>query len=641
MRGGRIAAALLAFALCAPAAEKPNAPILPPESSSAVADSEIDRIQREITARMEELTSKLSRLGALQEAYSDERRVPEVLAERSALVAELRRKLELMDSLEMAYSNAFSTQDKVMKARTFGNISEGKGIPMEAVGALASSYGRIEFMEEARAFRRKAKVMLAAEEVSFGSAQDAYRSRTLLYRVAAATLALLGGAAALIFMRRRRGAALALLLLSWPAGAAWSTERKDDSLERLTGDISSLIEETTPLLQRLEIVGESCSEAGGFERCAAERESLRSGILARTQRLHALESACDVGRERGGWGALLAAVGAAKARKKIPAAAGADFMKSASLKSIGTQARDFRKQALEKLDNEAESFKTAEKIANSRRLLKRVAAGLGTLLLIPAAFLAWRRFLPQRRAPARVVSPDSLLRGAYHVDRELGEGRLGTVYEATEVERRAKVALRRCARARPCAVPAHPNIAAVLSTFKEDGQSYQVVEFVKGRPLSAHLENSRRLTMGAVKSVVRQAAAALEHAHAHGIVHGGLKPSKIHLTPEGVVKLRDFGLPLPDSIYSAPEVMEGGPAAPAADIFSLGAILYEMLAGRPPHEGDGLSQRKRMLFIPLSDLVLDIQPAADAIVKRALEGDPGRRFPSAAELAAAVEALPG
>jgi len=302
----------LALGFCAAAVEGPV--IIKDTGPSGEADME--QLQGRIAAMMDDLRIRLARLKDIQEIYSDERRVPEVEAERGVLVAGLVRDLERMDSLETAYSNAFTTQDRVLKARTFTLISKGQGIPLGAVNAVAASYGHTEFLEQARAFRRKARSDMTAEEVSFGVSRDACQSRQLLYRFAAAAVLLIAILAAALFLARKRGTLL-LLALFLPASSSWSAQPSEEDVERALGEMSRVMDETAPLLQRLEILKDACQEASSFESCSQERRVLRAEVETKMKRLHDLQYACDAARETKGWNALFTAVGAAKARRVV------------------------------------------------------------------------------------------------------------------------------------------------------------------------------------------------------------------------------------------------------------------------------------------------------------------------------------
>ena len=184
----------------------------------------------------------------------------------------------------------------------------------------------------------------------------------------------------------------------------------------------------------------------------------------------------------------------------------------------------------------------------------------------------------------------------------------------------------------------HPGIVEVHDTGEtDDGQLYYVMEFVGGTDLAQRMEGGRVPWPEAVE-MLRQMADALAHAHAAGVVHRDVKPSNVLLTESGGVKIADFGLAAPREPgvslaltltgtalgtveYAAPEQMEGRVVDQRADIFSLGVIGYELLTGGRP----------RGAFDPPSVRNEEVDPAFDAVILRALQNEPARRYGSAEE----------
>jgi serine/threonine protein kinase len=149
----------------------------------------------------------------------------------------------------------------------------------------------------------------------------------------------------------------------------------------------------------------------------------------------------------------------------------------------------------------------------------------------------------------------------------------------------------------------HPHVVAVFDLITEDDQRWLVMEYVKGVTLSALVHRDGALTPDQASPIIRQAADALAAAHAAGIVHRDVKPSNILVSPDGQVKLSDFGIARAEAdasltqtglvtgspAYLAPEVASGEMATPASDVWSLGATMFHALAGHPPYEvGDNL-----------------------------------------------------
>ena len=207
----------------------------------------------------------------------------------------------------------------------------------------------------------------------------------------------------------------------------------------------------------------------------------------------------------------------------------------------------------------------------------------------------------------------------------------------------------------------HPNIAA-LHDYGEvvatDGSgetlAYLVMELVEGEPLSALLARCGRLDPHRTLDVVRQTAAALAVAHAAGVVHRDVKPGNVLVGWDGVVKITDFGIAWSASSvpltctgqvvgtahYLSPEQADGGKAGPASDVYALGAITYECLAGRRAFDGESPVQialaQIRDEPAPLPD---DVPEPLRTLVARALVKDPALRFPDGAAFRAAVEAV--
>ncbi|WP_293698526.1 protein kinase [uncultured Agrococcus sp.] len=156
------------------------------------------------------------------------------------------------------------------------------------------------------------------------------------------------------------------------------------------------------------------------------------------------------------------------------------------------------------------------------------------------------------------------------------------------------------AEARHAALVNHEGIANVFDYGEEDGSAYLVMELVPGEPLSAILDRERTLSADRVLDITAQTAAALHAAHQAGLVHRDIKPGNLLITPEGRVKITDFGIArIADQVpltatgqvmgtvqYLSPEQASGQPAAPATDIYSLGIVAYECLAGKRPFTGE-------------------------------------------------------
>jgi eukaryotic-like serine/threonine-protein kinase len=214
------------------------------------------------------------------------------------------------------------------------------------------------------------------------------------------------------------------------------------------------------------------------------------------------------------------------------------------------------------------------------------------------------------------------------------------------------------AEAQHTAVLTHPNIASVFDygEAEVDGEhlAYLVMELVEGEPLSAVLARERQLDVPRTLGIVRQTAAALAAAHAAGVVHRDIKPGNVLVTPDGHVKITDFGIAWSASSvpltgtgqvlgtvhYLSPEQAQGGKASPASDVYALGAMAYECLAGRRPIDGENSVQiAVRQIREDPAPLPPDIPPAVRQVVERAMAKDPAQRYPDGAALRDAVDAL--
>jgi serine/threonine protein kinase len=262
----------------------------------------------------------------------------------------------------------------------------------------------------------------------------------------------------------------------------------------------------------------------------------------------------------------------------------------------------------------------------------------------------------------------------YALIRELGRGGAGVVYEARQLGLNRTVALkvirpwlysdpaiasRFRAEAEAAARFAHPNIIHVYEVGEHDGQGYLALEYAAGGSLHAKLAGTPRLPRDAAETV-EALALAVHYAHGRGIVHRDLKPANVVLTDDGVPKITDFGLAklmkndsgmtrtgdvIGTPSYMAPEQARGsaGSITPATDVYSLGAILYEMLTGRPPFQGatplSTLEQVSDHDPLPPGRLQRHTPRDIETICLKCLEKDPSRRYSNGVALARDLEAF--
>jgi serine/threonine-protein kinase len=257
------------------------------------------------------------------------------------------------------------------------------------------------------------------------------------------------------------------------------------------------------------------------------------------------------------------------------------------------------------------------------------------------------------------------LGGRYRVGELLATGGMGEVWAARDLlldrpvavkvlggalagDGRAAERLRREARA--AGRLDHPNIARVLDLGEQDGRPYLVMELLEGESLAARIDRAGPMTPAEAARVVAAVADALQAAHAAGVVHRDVKPGNVFLTTAGEVKVLDFGIAaaageadlttgllLGTAAYLAPERALGQPATPAADVYSLGVVLYELLAGRRPFEaGSDIELAMAHMNAPPAPLGLvapSTPPFLVTACEQALAKDPAARPPSAAAFA--------
>ncbi len=252
----------------------------------------------------------------------------------------------------------------------------------------------------------------------------------------------------------------------------------------------------------------------------------------------------------------------------------------------------------------------------------------------------------------------TLLADRYRLERVLGQGGMGVVYQATDATLERQVAVkvlskaepgsegraRLLAEARSAARLNHPNIVAIHDAGEFGETPFVVMEMVQGQTL----RETAAPGLDEALKIIREICAALDHAHQFGIIHRDVKPENVILTGRQIVKLMDFGLAYDPKrsrltqdgtlvgtmAYLAPELIMGQPASPQSDLYALGVMLYEMVAGRPPFEGDNpavlLTNHLHAPVVPPSAHNPAITPALDALVVDLLRKEPTRRPPSAA-----------
>ena len=259
--------------------------------------------------------------------------------------------------------------------------------------------------------------------------------------------------------------------------------------------------------------------------------------------------------------------------------------------------------------------------------------------------------------------------GRYQLSSRVAFGGMGEVWQASDLVIGRTVALkilkdeylgdpgfleRFRAEARHAALVNHEGIANVFDYGEEDGSAYLVMELVPGEALSTMIEREHTLPVDKVLDIVAQTANALQAAHAVGLVHRDIKPGNLLITPDGRVKITDFGIArIADQVpltatgqvmgtvqYLSPEQASGHPASPSTDVYSLGIVAYECLAGRRPFTGES---QVAIAMAHINDqppaLPGTVPEPVAALVMSCIAKKPADRPATAANLARAAQAL--
>jgi serine protease Do len=261
-----------------------------------------------------------------------------------------------------------------------------------------------------------------------------------------------------------------------------------------------------------------------------------------------------------------------------------------------------------------------------------------------------------------IIEPGTKLQNRYEILSELGRGGMGAVFKARDPLLDRIVAIKTLSmalsaddsfvrrfqhEARAIARLNHPGIVGIFDVGQETNVSFIVMEFIPGGSLEDLLKKERPLPPERVIQLLTEIAIALDFAHGRGFVHRDIKPANILLDEAGKTRITDFGLvkeedinlTLPGQImgtprYMAPEQIQGDDVGPAADIYSLGIVAYEMLAGEPPFTGamstvfDGHVRREPPL---LRELNPALPEGVETVIRRVLSKTPEQRFDTAVE----------
>ena len=268
------------------------------------------------------------------------------------------------------------------------------------------------------------------------------------------------------------------------------------------------------------------------------------------------------------------------------------------------------------------------------------------------------------------VAGNTLVDGRYRVLRRVGSGGMADVYCAEDTHLGRQVALkvlhRRFAQdqefverfrreAKSAAGLNHPNVVGVFDRGEHEGTYYIAMEFLEGRSLKDIVSTEAPLAQERVIDLGLQILQAAGFAHSHGVIHRDFKPHNVIVDDAGHAKVTDFGIAragasemtetgsiMGTAQYLSPEQAQGHAVTATSDLYSIGVMLYEMLAGRLPFEGDSaVAVALKHLSeppVPISQWRPDVHPALEAVVMAALAKDPAHRWQSAEDLAAGLEA---
>jgi serine/threonine-protein kinase len=262
--------------------------------------------------------------------------------------------------------------------------------------------------------------------------------------------------------------------------------------------------------------------------------------------------------------------------------------------------------------------------------------------------------------------------GKYEIRREIGRGAMGVVYEGYDPSIKRVVALKSIrsdqlagegsaaviARFRHEAQAAgrlnHPNIVSIYDFGEDSGVWYIAMEFVQGRELKECFESNERFKVADIVRIMSQILNALDYSHRQGVIHRDVKPANIFLLSDGSVKVADFGIAHIESSsltqvgtvmgtpsYMSPEQIMGLPVDGRSDLFSAGVVLYQFLTGERPFAGSATTTMQKVLKeepLPPSALNVQLPPAMDAVVRKALAKRADERFQTAPEFADAIRA---
>jgi serine/threonine protein kinase/Tfp pilus assembly protein PilF len=272
--------------------------------------------------------------------------------------------------------------------------------------------------------------------------------------------------------------------------------------------------------------------------------------------------------------------------------------------------------------------------------------------------------------PREELTTGSTFAGRYQIIEELGKGGMGRVYKANDIDIKEKVAIKLIKpeistdkktierfqnELKFARKIRHKNVCQMYDLNREEGTHYITMEYVEGENLKNMIRMSGQLGVGTATSLAKQVCEGLEEAHRLGVVHRDLKPSNIMIDREGCVRIMDFGIArslkekgitgagvmIGTPEYMSPEQVEGKEVDERSDIYSLGVILYEMVTGRVPFEGDtpftiGVKHKGEMPQPP-KELNKQVPSELNGLILKCLDKNKEKRYQSARELLSELE----
>jgi tetratricopeptide (TPR) repeat protein/tRNA A-37 threonylcarbamoyl transferase component Bud32 len=272
----------------------------------------------------------------------------------------------------------------------------------------------------------------------------------------------------------------------------------------------------------------------------------------------------------------------------------------------------------------------------------------------------------------RATTLSGTIAGRFVILKLLGAGGMGQVYQAKDTKLKRIVAIKRMSprlqqdesdrrrflrEAQQASALNHPNVAGIYDVIEEGGETFLVMEFVEGTPLRTTMQGHKSLSNEDFFRIAAQGLEGLSAAHEKGILHGDIKPENIMITPEGRVKVLDFGVARRFSMgtadeatltagtlnslsgtpaYMAPEVLTQKPYDGRADVFSLGLVCYEMLGGKQPFETDSLAGTMASVLHtdppPIEEINPKVSASVSSVIRTMLAKDPAQRYSSARDV---------